>query len=173
MIIMRKIHILKAIVDLVWIVSIPFIPIFIIGIPLLFIYEGFGDFNVNINGIKLNMATIDMPKKLFLTISMMLFLLILYCIYLFRKILFYFLRIKIFDNLVISSFKKIGNLLVVSSILTVIIKFLFRTYYLQQVKFEVGLSPQIVILCLGLFFMILSEIFNIARIEKQENDLTI
>ena len=170
---MRKIHILKVIVDIVWIVSVPFIPIFMIGIPLLFIYEGFGDFNININGAELNMAIIEIPEKLFLTISMILLLLLLYSVYLFRKILSYFLRIRIFDDFVISSFNKIGVLLVVSSVLTIIIKFLFRIYYLQQVKLEIGLSSQIVIVCLGLFFMILSEIFNIARIEKQENDLTI
>ncbi|WP_457610458.1 DUF2975 domain-containing protein [Lutibacter sp.] len=170
---MRKIHVLKAIVDFIWIVSIPFIPIFIITIPLLFMYEGFGDFTVTINGIKFNLETIDIPVKIFLTISMLLFLLILYCIYLFRKILAYFLRVKIFDNLVISSFKKIGDLLVIYSLLSMILKFTFKVFHQQKVEFTIGLNVQISLLCLGLFFMILSEIFNIARIEKQENDLTI
>ena len=170
---MRKIHILKAIVDFIWFVSIPIIPIIIIAIPLLFMFDGFGDFTVNMNDIKLNMSTIEMPVKIFLTISIILLLLIFYSIYLFRKVLSYFLRLRIFDNFVILSFSKIGNLLVVSSLLSMIVKFIFRAYYLEQVRFEIGVNTQIVILCLGLFFMVLSEIFKISKTMKQENDLTI
>ena len=38
---------------------------------------------------------------------------------------------------------------------------------------ELGLNANLIIIGLGLFFMILSEVFTIAKSAKQENDLTI
>ena len=49
----------------------------------------------------------------------------------------------------------------------------YTTYYQQKVSLELGLNQHIIIICLGLFFMVLSEIFKIAKNAKQENDLTI
>ena len=43
----------------------------------------------------------------------------------------------------------------------------------SQFKVYVGISPQIMITCLGLFFMVLSEVFKIAKAAKEENELTV
>jgi hypothetical protein len=48
-----------------------------------------------------------------------------------------------------------------------------KIYFEQKISLEFGLNQHIVIICLGLFFIILSEIFQIAKTAKQENDLTI
>ncbi|WP_414692206.1 DUF2975 domain-containing protein [Olleya sp. UBA1516] len=36
-----------------------------------------------------------------------------------------------------------------------------------------GFSSFLIMLCFGLFFMVLSEVFKVAKYTKQENDLTI
>lgn len=63
--------------------------------------------------------------------------------------------------------------MVLSSILIGIPSFLYKIYYVQKISFELGISPFIFLLCLGFFFMILSEIFKISRNMKEENELTI
>lgn len=170
---MRKVHILKAIVDFIWIVSIPIIPITIIAIPFIFFNDEFLNFLIKSNGVDINIAVVDLPLKIIIAVTLVFTLLIYYCIYLFRKILAYFLRLKMFDDFVISSFNKIGNLLVVYGILSITISFLTRFFYQQKVTIEFGINSNLVILCLGLFFMVLSEIFRISKTIKQENDLTV
>lgn len=46
-------------------------------------------------------------------------------------------------------------------------------YFKEKVSISVALDQNVVTICLGLFFLILSEIFKIAKNQKQENDLTI
>ncbi|MCF6168997.1 DUF2975 domain-containing protein [Lutibacter sp.] len=168
---MRKIHILKAIVDFIWIVSIPIIPFAMVAIPLIFFMDDLGDFDIKINGVLLTSSSI--LSKLLIAVSIIAFLLTFYSLYLFRKVLAYFLRLKIFDDTVISSFNKIGNLLVVSGILSLAVSFIFTLYFKHKITFEVGYDSKIIIICFGLFFMVLSEVFKISKGMKEENDLTI
>ncbi len=170
---MRKLHILKAIVDFIWIVSMLFIPFIIIAIPLLFIKNEVLEFTAKISGVALELTTINILVKVLVAISTISFLLILYSIYLFRKILTYFLRLKIFDDFVILYFKRIGNLLVLSGFLSILVSFIFRLYYQQKISIEISINSHVVIICLGLFFMVLSEIFKISKTMKDENDLTV
>lgn len=169
--IMKKIHILKAIVDFIWIISIPIIPIAILLIPFLFFYDNLSDFNLKINGIEL--VANNIFAKILMSISIILYLLIIYCIYLFKKVLILFIRTKIFDQVVIKSFSKIGNILTLSGIIYLVISFIGKIYFEQKITLELNLNPNIILICLGLFFIILSEIFKIAKNAKQENDLTI
>ena len=167
---MRKIHILKAIVDFIWIMTIVLIPGIIIFIPLLFIYD-VKSLDITISNVDL--STITIFGKILISIMLTSYLMIIYSIYLFRKILNSFIRLKIFNFYVIKTFQKIGLLLVLSGAIALIISFTSNFYFQQKLKFEIGINEHIVILCLGLFFMILSEIFIIAKSAKEENELTI
>lgn len=169
--IMKKIHILKIIVDFIWIISMPIIPIAILLIPFLFFYDNLSDFNLKINGIEL--ITNDIFAKILMSISIILYLLIIYCIYLFKKVLLLFIKTKIFDQVVIKSFSKIGNILTLSGVIYLAISFISKIYFEQKIRLELSLNPNIILICLGLFFIILSEIFKTAKNTKQENDLTI
>lgn len=167
---MRKIYILKAIIDFLWIFSMPIV-LLIIGLVFAVFFTDLEALDIKINAIHFNAN--DIISKTLLIISALNYLLILASLYFFRKTLRYFLNTKIFDSSVISSFKKIGNLLCISGMISICISFIVRVYYQQKVSFEFGLNEHIVLVCLGLFFLILSEVFKIAKNHKQENDLTI
>ncbi|QXP66024.1 DUF2975 domain-containing protein [Polaribacter sp. AHE13PA] len=167
---MRKINILKAIVDLLWIFSMPIVLV-IIGFSIAVFFVDLGDLNIKINSIGLNTDTLF--SKTLLVVSALNYLLIVAALYFFKKVLNHFVRVKIFEETVISSFKKSGNLLFISGIISLTISMISKVYFQQKVTLEFGLNQHLVIICLGLFFLVLSEIFKVAKNQKQENDLTI
>jgi hypothetical protein len=167
---MRKLSILKAIVDLLWIFSMPVILV-ILGFSIAIFFIDLGALNIEMNSVNFNDNNI-LTKVLFV-VSSINYLLIIAALYFFRKVLNYFIRVKIFEETVIKSFQKIGNLLIISGFISLLISILGKIYFEQKITLEFGINQHLVIICLGLFFLILSEIFKIAKSAKQENDLTI
>ena len=170
---MKKINILKTIVDLLWIFSMPVVLI-IIGISFTTFFidlSDLSDLSITINTLDFNPNS-TLSKILFV-ISSLNYLLLIVALYFFRKVVTNFVRVRVFEELVISSFKKIGNLLTFSGFISLIISIIGKIYFEQKVSLEFGLNQHLVIICLGLFFLVLSEIFKIAKNAKQENDLTI
>lgn len=167
---MKKINILKTIVDLLWIFSMPVVLI-IIGVSFTTFFVDLSDLNIELNTINMNQN--DLFSKILFVISSLNYLLLIVALYFFRKVLTNFVRVRVFEEVVISSFKKIGNLLTFSGFISLIISIIGTIYFEQKVSLEFGLNQHLVIICLGLFFLVLSEIFKIAENAKQENDLTI
>lgn len=167
---MRKLQVLKAIIDFLWIISMPII-LLIIGLVIAISFSDLGDLKIKINSVNFNSN--DIISKVLLIISALNYLLIIASLFYFKKALHSFLRIKIFDDIVIISFYKIGNLLAISGVISLSISMFHTTYYQKKLSLELGLNQHIIIICLGLFFMVLSEIFKIAKHQKQENDLTV
>lgn len=167
---MRKINILKAIVDLLWIFSMPVV-LLIIGFSVAIFFIDLGALNIEMNSVNFNNN--DVLSKVLFFVSSINYLLIIAALYFFRKVLNYFIRVKIFKETVIKSFQKIGNLLIISGFISLLISILSKIYFEQKVTLEFGLNQHLVIICLGLVFLVLSEIFKIAKNQKQENDLTI
>jgi hypothetical protein len=167
---MRKLSILKAIVDLLWIFSTPIILI-LLSFSIAIFFIDLSEFNIEMNSVNFNEN--DMLSKVLFAISSLNYLLIITALYFFRKVLNYFIRVKIFEETVIKLFQKIGNLLIVSGFISLTISIISTIYFEQKVTLEFSLNQHLVIICLGLFFLILSEIFKIAASAKQENDLTI
>ena len=135
---MRKLNILKAIVDFVWIMS-------FIAIPLLILFLGYVLINdepfgipININGIEV--AVVDQQTKILLVFIVLAALLIIYSLYLFRKILLSFQKLKIFDLEVIKNFNRIGILLLVSALLSGVPAFIVK-FLKREVSLEIGLNP--------------------------------
>jgi hypothetical protein len=166
---MRKINVLKAIVDLLWIFSMPIV-LLIVGFVIGIFFIDLSDLNLKINAVHLSS---DINSKIIFAVAALNYLLIIAALYYFKKVLHHFLRVKIFEDEVINSFKKIGNLLSISGIISLITSSISKIYFEKKVAFEFGLNQHLVIICFGLFFLILSEIFKIAKNQKQENDLTI
>jgi hypothetical protein len=99
-----------------------------------------------------------------------------YGIYLFRKVLKLFSVRKIFDSNVVIYFEKIGKAFIVSSILWATVPFFYKLY--AESKLELGFATDgfgsaLFSASLGLFFMVLSEVFLMAKNIKEENDLTV
>ncbi len=168
---MRKLNILKAIIDFYWILSMPVILIILFFIPALFFIKGLESLHFRINGMDILVSSLS--SKIIIAIYLFSYLIIIYTIYLFKKVLRYFKNLKIFDNYVIAQFNKIGYLLIIASFLNGISIFVFRIMVKQKFSIDIGLSSFILLISLGLFFMILSEIFKISQTMKRENDLTV
>lgn len=167
---MRKLTILKSIVDIFWILTLPAIPLIVGLIPFIFISDGF-DIPININGNEI--IAIDLPSKIVMTFVLLSFIFLFYNVFLFRKMLRYFQKLKIFDVYVINALNKMGVLFILSGFLSGIPTFLYRLFYLKTFKLEIGFSPFLLIVSLGLFLMVLSEVFKIAKRAKEDNELTI
>ena len=110
---MKKLNILKSIIDLFWIVSLPLIPFIFIFIGFILFDNSKNGFPITINEIHYD--TLNNKTKAILILSLMSYLVLMYCIYLFKKILRSFKMLKIFDDVVLINLKKIGFLLVLSA----------------------------------------------------------
>ena len=167
---MKKLSILKAIIDLLYYMSIPILIILLLLVSYIFLSDETNSLPFKINGQQMNLDSIE--SKLFVLIGVASYLLIIYCIYLFRKILTCFVKTEIFNKEVITNFNKMGMLIITYALINLLCSF-FYDISNRNISLELGNSPYLILICLGLFFMVLSEIFRIAKNQKEENDLTI
>jgi Na+-driven multidrug efflux pump len=168
---MRRLIILKSLVDFIWIVTcIPLVPI----ILFIGVYQFFDNSIISLffNNDEVNIDS-TLISKVLIFLALMLVLVFIYCFYLFRKTLRYFQKRKPFHVDVMTNFNKIGALLMISGISSSILFFVFRLFSDSKFQMSLGLTPYIFVICLGLFFMILSEVFMVAKHAKDENELTI
>ena len=170
---MRKIHILKAIIDFLWITLIVgYIVFFFLLTAFLLKVDWISpDFTINEIPIK----TMSLGTKFYLFLYFLLNgTLSMYCLSLFRKVIDLFKNKKPFDSLVIIHFQNIGTVLIFLTIVNLIYFFIYDLIKITEKggKFLFPFSL-FLFLALGFFFIILSEVFKIAKTAKQENNLTI
>jgi hypothetical protein len=169
---MRKLIILKSLIDFVWILTcIPLIPMVLFFVVMTFmdsdiirVLPGYGQEDGEIGG---------WPVKLTILIGGLVIYVNIYCVYLFRKTLRYFQKVKPFHNRVITNFGIIGNFLCYSGLVSLVLAIISAVYFKSEIKINLGFSPYLFITGLGLFFMVLSEVFKVAKHAKEENELTI
>ncbi|MGB0982089.1 MAG: DUF2975 domain-containing protein [Winogradskyella sp.] len=166
---MRKLVILKSLVDFIWFVTC--IPL--IGLLLFFSVYMFIDLDVLplIFNVKANESLVLLQafSVLFIAICFI----GIYCFYLFRKTLSYFQQVRPFDKVVIQNFYKIGYLLTIIGCFGSVLFFVSKVVIKNKFEINLGVSPYLILICLGLFFMVLSEVFKIAKRAKEENNLTV
>ncbi|WP_055436060.1 DUF2975 domain-containing protein [Lacinutrix algicola] len=169
---MKKLNILKSLVDFIWIVTcIPLILLLLFVSVFVFIDPSITETVLNVNTSEVANSS---ASVIITTLVLMIVLLIgVYCFYLFRKTLRYFQQRKPFHDYVIATYRKMGNLLVVTGISATILFFVIKLIFESKLEINLGLTPYIFIVCLGLFFMVLSEVFQIAKVAKEENELTV
>ena len=168
---MRKINILKALVDYLWIIVVPIGTLVVLFfVPALFFID-FGE--TELNFLHVNLITEDFISKLFVALLALNYLPLFYSLHVFKNTLRYFKNVKLFDEYVISSFSKIGNSLVLSGVVFLILNTTYMIYFESRIQVNFGFNTDLVTLGLGLFFQILSEVFKIAKEAKEENQLTI
>lgn len=166
---MKKLNFLKAIIDFVWIMTMITIPIilFLSGY-IIFGNEPF-DIPIKINGSDL--VVVDLESKIVLASFMIASLLIIYSLYLFKKLLRLFQLKIIFDLQVVHLLNKIGIILISSAFISGVSGFVFN-FLKRNISLSFELNSNVLLFSLGLFFMILAEVFTIAKSHKEENDLT-
>ncbi|NRS87344.1 hypothetical protein HNQ02_000244 [Flavobacterium sp. 7E] len=110
----------------------------------------------------------------FITISSFVFI---YGIYLLKKVVLLFMENKIFDDQVILLLNKIGKILILSALLKGIPILCSIIFSFQEIgtgsKNDNYIGFHFSVYVLALFFMVLSEVFKIAKNLKDENELTV
>lgn len=170
---MRKLQILKTLVDLFWFFSIIAIIALIFFIPFMFFSKEVIDVPIKVNG---EIILIDsITTKLLLTVVIISYFLFAYGIFLFRKVLSLFQKRIIFSDEVIILLNKVGKSFLLSSILTACTLLVYKLTHKSDVSIEFGggFSSFLFTASLGLFFTVLSEVFKISKTMKDESDLTV
>lgn len=117
-----------------------------------------------------------------IVLQYLLYLIPLICLFYFRKILTLFINLEVFHIDVVEFFNKIGKYLVYFTFGKILISCipLNYTYLIIQendfTKHDINtyaFNLNFIWIAIGLFFIVLSEIFQKAKKLKQENDLTI
>lgn len=103
--------------------------------------------------------------------------LILYTIYLLRKLIRNFFKGKLFTTFQIASLKLIGQLIIVAILAQALLEFIGRIYLQKKasigIEFDLEYGSSWFVLSLGLFFIFLSKVFQNAKDLKEENELTV
>lgn len=166
---MKKLNFLKGVIDFIWIMAMITIPIFLfLSGYVIFGNESF-DLPIKINGNEL--VVVDLNSKIILVCFMISSLLIIYSLYLFKQLLRLFQLKIIFDLQVVQLLNKIGVILIFSAIISGVSGFIFN-FLKRNISLSFELNSNVLLFSLGLFFIILSEVFTIAKSLKEENDLT-
>ena len=165
---MKKLKILKSIVDIVLIV-------FSISLLVAFIFSALYILDSEIlsitgksffNGIK-NSGVLG---KIALTIDLTNCVLILYILFNFKILLENFLEKLIFEIETCALLNRIGKLLIYSSFIDIVSELILK---LSKNKIGFSFSAFLYVFSMGLFLMVLAEVFKIGKQLKEENDLTI
>lgn len=167
---MRKLNLLKAIIDWVWIMAVITIPFLFFFIGYLLISNEPFDIPIKMNGVEI--TVLDINAKLVLFFATISYIVILFGLHLMKKLLRLFQLKIIFDEKTISYLNRIGNLFIISGFLSGVPVFFYKIAQ-GEIKIEIGANPFLYLISLGLFFMVLSEVFKMAKTMKEENELTV
>ena len=166
---MRKLNFLKGIVDFVWITATLIIPMLLFLVAMVLFSNEPLDIPIEINGTTLEV--VDLQSKLIFVFLVLSASLIVYGLFLFRKLLRLFQLRIIFDEEVVALLKRLGFVITSSALLGGIPNFISELLE-NTISLSLGLNPFVLLFSLGLFFLVLSEVFTIAKHLKEENDLT-
>ncbi|HSD15207.1 MAG TPA: DUF2975 domain-containing protein [Flavobacterium sp.] len=172
---MKKLNMLKGFISLFFFLQI----IGIIGslvLATIFLFqEGDLDMPLKINGTTIQV--IDFPTKIAVIFVCFGYAAFVYGIYLFKQILELFSQRIIFDDRIIINFNKIGKCFLATTLLTAVPAFILEIIdenRTSNINFTSGGFDSILFTVgLALFFMVLSEVFKIAKSMKEENELTV
>ncbi len=98
-----------------------------------------------------------------------------YAIFILRRVLILFQKNEIFTDKVIRYFRTIGKFIVISTLLSSLPLFIYNVINRNNIKIEfgAGFDSMLLWISLGLLFMVIAEIFNRAKMMKDENELTV
>ncbi|WMI69236.1 DUF2975 domain-containing protein [Mangrovimonas sp. YM274] len=171
---MRKLNILKTLIWYLWFFGALTLVLLIIAY-INFLYTGNADFFIKVHGDPIGTYGSTYVEYILAFLAIVSFAMFVRAVYLFDKVLYYFKLLKPFDGYVIKNFSIIGKLFVMSGMVSVVPLLLFSAIVKRRIEFvsSTTASSFIPIICIGLFFMVLSELFKIAKAAKEENELTV
>lgn len=172
---MKKLNILKALTNYVWYISIILaIPVLILALLAIFNNDDWG-VPIKVNGVEVEL--IDWKSNLVLILLLASFYLLVAMLYYFRKVLALFSKKDFFNLEVAKNFNKMGLLIIISAFLNGTSDFANKMFSAlngkKSLNFEIGDHPFLYLLALGMFCLVLGEVFETARSMKEENELTV
>jgi len=170
---MKKLNILKSILDIFWLFSILGAVALVIFLPF-YLFGSAVDIPIKIKGQLI--ATNTLFSKIIVFVNVISGLLFLYSIYSLRKAVGLFQKGEIFNEEIVRLFNLIGQLVIVSSLISNVSLFIYKFVVKDQADLTLDLGSYdsfLISISLGLFFMVISVIFKIATRMKEENELTI
>jgi len=131
------------------------------------------DIPIKINGEKIFINSLS--TKFLLMVVVVSYFFFVYGIFELRKVLSLFQKRIIFDERVINLLDKVGKSFFLASILSSFPLLVYNFIHKPEVSIEFAgtFNSFLFTASLGLFFMVLSEVFKIAKNLKEENELTI
>lgn len=170
---MRKLHILKSVLDFFWFFSLIGAIGIIIFLPFYLFSPGM-DIAVKIKGQEIPNQNAFTKGIVFINvISALIFL---YSVYLLRKVVGLFQKREIFKTEVVRLFNLIGKLIVISSIMSNVSVFVYNMVERNHMGISIDFGSYdsfLISVSIGLFFMVISEVFKIAMNIKEESELII
>ena len=170
---MRKLNILKTVLDLFWFFTLFAIIGMLIFIPF-YLFSSDVDIPIKIKGQEISANTI--LAKIVVIVNVIIGLLFFYSIYLLRKLVGLFQKREIFSDEVVRLFNLIGKLVIASSVMSSISLFIYNAVERNHLGLSLDFGSYdslLISISLGLFFMVISEIFKIAKNMKEDSDLMI
>lgn len=170
---MKKINLLKNILDLFWFTSILAL-IGLVVFAVIFLTTSNEMIPIVIKSKVIE--KVDVYSKILIIAQLLAVFLFLGSIYYLRKLVVCFQNGQVFSEEVIQYLRKMGNFLISYSVLSNASVFIYTMIVRQNADFEFGIGSYdsfLVCISIGLFFLVLSEVFTISKNLKEENDLTI
>ena len=170
---MRKLNILKTVLDFFWFFSLLAV-IGIVNFLPFYLFSSEMDIPIKIKGQEFTSNSVFAKAVIF--INVVSGLIFFYAIHLFRKVIMKFQKREIFNNEVVRLLNLIGKLIVISSILSSVSIFIFNLIERNHLGISLDFGSYdsfLISVSIGLFFMVISEIFKIAKSFKEESDLMI
>lgn len=170
---MRKLNILKAVLDLFWFLTLISVVGMLIFIPI-YLFNSDLNIPIKIKGQEINSTSL--LSKVVIILNIISGLLFFYSIFLLRKVVALFQKREIFNEEVVRLFNLIGKLIIASSILSTFSLFVFNIFERDHLSLAIDFGSYdsfLISLIIGLFFTVISEIFKISNNMKTENELTI
>lgn len=170
---MKKLQILKTVLDIFFVFLIIAIIAMFIFIPYIIYSDEVIDIPLKINGV--NVVAKDWSTKMLLMLCFVAYCFFVYGIFQLRKVMVLFSKRIIFDYQVVQLLNQVGKCFLAASLITSIPLFIYNLIHRSHadIEFGGGFSSFLFSASLGLLFMVLSEVFNIAKNLKEENDLTV
>lgn len=169
---MRKLTILKTCLDFFFFFGILAFAASLIFVPMAVFSDDSMDMKVNGREIVVD----NWGARALLVCWLVATALFVKAIQLLRRNVYAFIRHEIFTDDVIKNFNRIGICLLVSTFIIGVPSFVYGAIFRQHVglQLEVGsFDSGILSIALALFFMVLGEVFKIAKHLKEENELTL
>ncbi|RZJ73293.1 DUF2975 domain-containing protein [Flavobacterium sp.] len=169
---MRKLNILKTCLDLFFFFGILSFAAALIFVPMAVFSDEAIDLTVNGRNIVVD----NWGAKTLLICWLVAAALFVKAIQFLRRIVKSFVKREIFTDDVIKNFNLVGICLLISTLVVGIPNFIYHAIFHSKVGFELevgSFDSGILSIALALFFMVLSEVFKIAKHLKEENDLTL